>query len=144
MEIVADWTDPRFAGRPRPGPDLLSAEFYAAADRGELRYQECPDCGHRQFYPRLICTGCGGEPAWAVASGRGTVHTFTVVRQNLSPPFVDLLPYVLAIVELEEGPRMMGNVTDCDPADVHIGLPVEAYGVRVEDGLALPFWRPAG
>jgi uncharacterized protein len=143
MEVVADWDDPRFAGRPRPDPDQLSAQFFAAADAGELRYQECPSCGHRQFYPRLLCTECGGEPEWRAASGRGSVHTFTVVRQSLMPPFDGLAPYVIAMVELDEGPKMMGNVTDCDPGDVHIGMPVSAYAVRVEEGISVPFWRPA-
>jgi uncharacterized OB-fold protein len=143
MEVVADWEDPRFAGRPRPDPDQLSAQFFAAADAGELRYQECPSCGHRQFYPRLLCTECGGEPEWRTASGRGSVHTFTVVRQSLMAPFDGLAPYVIAMVELDEGPKMMGNVTDCDPVDVHIGMAVSAYAVRVEDGVSVPFWRPA-
>ncbi|MDQ1360333.1 MAG: uncharacterized protein QOJ44_710 [Acidimicrobiaceae bacterium] len=143
MEVVADWEDPRFAGRPRPDPDQLSAQFFAAADTGELRYQECPSCGHRQFYPRLLCTECGGEPEWRTASGRGSVHTFTVVRQSLMPPFDGLAPYVIAMVELDEGPKMMGNVTDCDPVDVHIGMPVSAYAVRVEEGVSVPFWRRA-
>jgi hypothetical protein len=144
MEVVADWEDPRFAGRPRPDPDQLSAQFFAAADAGELRYQECPSCRHRQFYPRLLCTGCGGEPEWRTASGRGSVHTFTVVRQSLMPPFDGLAPYVIAMIELDEGPKMMGNVTDCDPVDVHIGMPVSAYAVRVEEGVSVPFWQPAG
>ncbi|HMD45795.1 MAG TPA: Zn-ribbon domain-containing OB-fold protein [Acidimicrobiales bacterium] len=143
MEVSTDWTDPAFAGRPIPRPDPVSAEYFAAAERGVLLYQECPSCGHRQFYPRGICTGCGGDPEWAEASGRGTVHTYSVIRQSLTPPFASLVPYVVAIVELAEGPRMMGNLTDCDPAEVRIGMPVEAYAVRVEEGLAVPFWRPA-
>jgi uncharacterized OB-fold protein len=71
------------------------------------------------------------------------VHTFTVVRQSLMAPFDGLAPYVIAMVELDEGPKMMGNVTDCDPVDVHIGMAVSAYAVRVEDGVSVPFWRPA-
>jgi uncharacterized OB-fold protein len=71
------------------------------------------------------------------------VHTFTIVRQNLAEPWRGLLPYVVAMVELEEGPRMMTNITGCDPEDVYIGMPVEAYTVEVEEGLGLPFWRPA-
>lgn len=142
MEVSRTWEDPQFAGRPVPRPDDLSTEYFGAADRGELLYQECTSCGNRQLYPRLACTNCGAEPVWRTASGRGVVHTFTVVRQS-GPPFNQFLPYVLAVVELEEGPRMMGNVTDCDPADVSIGLPVVAYGVRVEEGLAVPFFRPA-
>jgi uncharacterized OB-fold protein len=131
------------ARRPLPQPDNVSAAYWEAAARGELLYQECPACAHRQLYPRALCTSCAAEPAWRRASGRGTVHTFTVIRQNWAEPFGDLVPYVVAIVELEEGPRMMTNITNCHPEDVHIGMAVEAYTVPVEDGLGMPFWRPA-
>jgi uncharacterized protein len=142
MEVVTDWTDPAFAGRPVPSPDAVGSAYFAAMDRGELLFQECPDCGRRQLYPRSICAGCGGSPTWSASAGRGIVHTYTIVRQSLTPPFSRLAPYVVAIVELDEGPRLMGNVTDCDPETVWIGMPVEAYAVRVEHGLAVPFWRP--
>ena len=71
------------------------------------------------------------------------MHTFTIVRQNGEPPFRDQLPYVVAMIELDEGVRMMGNVTDCPVERVRIGMPVEAYAVECGDGLAVPFWRPA-
>ena len=121
----------------------MFAPFWEAAARGELLYQECPTCGHRQFYPRALCTACGADPEWAEASGRGTVHTFTVVRQYGTPPFKDELPYVVAVIELDEGVRMIGNVTDCAVDAVRVGMAVEAYAVEFELGLALPFWRPA-
>jgi len=128
--------------RALPDPDGTQRPFFEAAARGELRYQRCPACDHVQFYPRAICTACGADPEWATASGRGTVHTFTVVRQNFMSPFKDQLPYVVAMVELEEGVRMMTNVTGCAPEEVRIGLAVEAYAVECEEGLAVPFWRP--
>jgi uncharacterized OB-fold protein len=124
-------------------PGALDREFFEAAARGELRYQRCPACGHRQFYPRLLCTACGGDPVFETASGRGVVHTFTIVRQNAQPPFKDELPYAVAMVELEEGVRMLCNVTGCPVESVRIGLRVEAYAVECGDGLAVPFWRPA-
>lgn len=128
--------------RPTPRKDNVSAPFWEACAEGRLLIQRCAACGHRQFYPRMLCRACGGTPEWEEASGRGTVHTFTVIRQNHARPFRDLIPYVVAMVELEEGPLMMGNVTDCDVDAVHIGMPVEAYMVEVEEGLAVPFWRP--
>ena len=144
MEVVADWEDPRFAGRPRPDPDQLSAQFFAAADAGGApAIRSARHAGIGSSHPRLRLHRCGGEPEWRTASGRGSVHTFTVVRQSLMPPFDGLAPYVIAMVELDEGPKMMGNVTDCDPVDVHIGMPVSAYAVRVEEGVSVPFWRPA-
>lgn len=129
--------------RPQLAPGALDRVFFEAAARGELLYQRCPSCGHRQFHPRLLCTACGGDPGWAVASGRGVVHTFTIVRQNGQRPFRDELPYAVAMIELDEGVRMMGTVTGCPVEAVRIGMPVEAYAVESEEGLAVPFWRPA-
>jgi uncharacterized protein len=129
--------------RPIPAPDAVERPFFEAAARGELLYQRCPKCGHVQFYPRAVCTACSGDPEWARAAGRGAVHTYTVVRQNGVPPFKDELPYVVAMVELPEGVRMMGNVTGCAPDEVGVGLALEAYAVEFEPGLAVPFWRPA-
>ncbi|MGO9456933.1 MAG: Zn-ribbon domain-containing OB-fold protein [Acidimicrobiales bacterium] len=143
MEVSGSWDAPDFAGRPLPDADMLSAGYWDAARHGELRIQECPACRHRQFYPRFLCTECGGTPEWMAASGRGTVHTFTVVRRNLAPPFDRLTPYVVAVVELDEGPRMMGNVTHCDPDRVRIGMEVTAYAVVADEGIGVPFWRPA-
>jgi uncharacterized OB-fold protein len=135
-------TGPLMDGRPLPLADNVSAPFWAAAAGGKVLYQECPACGHRQFYPRMMCTECAAEPEWREASGRGTVHTFTVIRQNWANPFKELLPYVVAMVELDEGVKMMTNITDCDADDVHIGMVVEAYTVKVEDELGVVFWRP--
>ena len=103
------------------------------------------DCGWRgrQFYPRALCTVCGADPEWERASGRGTVHTFTVIRQNYAKPFRDELPYVVAMIELAEGPMMMSNVTDCAADDVHVGMPVEAHFVTADEGIGVPFFRPA-
>ena len=124
-------------------PGALDRAFFEAAARGELLYQRCPSCNHVQFYPRQICTACGGTPAWATASGRGVVHTFTIVRQNGMPPFKDELPYAVAMIELEEGVRMMGGVTGCPVEQVRIGMAVEAYAIECEPGMAVPFWRIA-
>ena len=82
-----------------------------------------------------------------VASGRGTIHTFTVTHQNIAPPFNEHLPYVLAYVELDEGPRVMTNIVGVDPAEVTIGMPVVADFASAprDDGeaFAVPRFRPA-
>ena len=67
---------------------------------------------------------CRGPVEWVEASGRGTVYSFTVIRQNYSRPFRDWIPYVVALVDLEEGPRVMTNIVDCEPDDVRIGMAV--------------------
>ena len=134
---------PLMDGRPLPQADHVSKRYWEAAADGKVLYQECPKCGHRQFYPRAMCTACAAEPEWREASGQGEVHTFTIIRQNWAKPYRDMLPYVVAMVELDEGVKMMTNITDCDAESVHIGMRVEAHTVKVEDGLGIPFWRPA-
>ena len=133
-------------GRPLPEiADPMAEEFFAGCARGELLVQRCTECGHRQHNPRWCCTQCAGPVVFEVVSGRGTVHTFTVIRQNHAQPFKAELPYVVAIVELDEGPRMMANVTDVDPETVAIGLPVEVhFATDAEGDVTLPFFRPVG
>ena len=91
-------------GKPLPRPDNVSREYWAAAAGGTLLIQQCPACGNRQFYPRALCTSCGGDRSGSRRSDGGVVHTFTVIRQYGMRPFVDELPYVVAMVELAEGP----------------------------------------
>ena len=130
--------------RPLPAGDPVSSHYWAEAAEGRLVIQLCPSCGQRQFYPRAICTSCGGDPEWEEASGRGTVYTFTVIRQQGAKPFRDELPYVVAMIKLDEGPMMMGNITGCEVDVVTVGMPVEAYVVEAAPGVGVPFWRPAG
>lgn len=139
---MGDVVTPEEWQKPLPATDEVNGAYWAAAAEGRLLIQECPHCRHRQFYPRALCTRCGGEPEWLECSGRGTVHTFTVVRQMGMRPFRDELPYVVAMVELQEGPMMMGNVTGCDPDTVRIDMPVEAYFVRAADEVGITMWRP--
>jgi uncharacterized OB-fold protein len=129
--------------KPLPQPDNVSAPYWQAAADGLLLVQECPKCGNRQWYPRALCTACGADPEWLECSGRGTLHTFTVVRQFGMPPFRDELPYVIGMVDLEEGPRVMGTVTDCDPDDVRIGMALEVHFRKAADDVGVPYWRPA-
>jgi uncharacterized OB-fold protein len=140
---VSDDLDLRTPDRPLPKPDDVTATSWEGCARGELLIQHCPTCGNRQFYPRAMCTVCASTPEWERTSGRGTVHTFTVIRQNHAKPFRDLLPYVVAMIELDEGPRMMGNLVGCPVDDVAVGMPVEVFFDAADDGLSLPFWRAA-
>src|SRR4029434_2452257 len=95
------------------------------------------------FYPRAVCTVClSSEVEWERASGRGTVYSFTVTHQNQAPGFRDELPYVLAIVELDAGPRVMTNVVECSPDTVRIGLPVEVVYDDVTPEITLAKFRP--
>jgi uncharacterized OB-fold protein len=79
--------------------------------------------------------------AWVEVSGRGTVYSYTVIRQNFSRSFKHLIPYVVALVDLAEGPRLMTNVVGCDPRDVRIGAPVQVRFEPVSDEVALPLFE---
>lgn len=122
--------------------------WWEGAGRGEIVLQRCTSCGRWQHKPRAICVTCLTDTIeHVVASGRGTVHTFTVTHQNGVPPFNDHLPYVMAYVELEEGPRVLTDIVGCDPADVRIGQAVVADFSLAErddgEAFAVVRFRPA-
>jgi hypothetical protein len=129
--------------RPAPVPDADSAPYWAAAHDGRLVVQRCERCGAHQLYPRDRCLACRGPVAWVEASGRGTVYSFTVIRQNYARPFRDWIPYVVALVDLEEGPRLMTNIVGCAPEDVHVGQAVRATFEAVSDDAGIALFTPA-
>lgn len=129
--------------RPLPQPTPLTAPFWKAARRRELMIQRCRACARHVFYPRVNCTHCGARDLeWVRASGRGTVYTYTVARRPTHPAFADKTPYVIAIVELDEGPRMTTNIVGCDPEAVRIGMAVEAVFEDVSAETTLVMFRP--
>ena len=126
-----------------PVVDWETRAYWEACARHELTVQRCGACGKVQHRPRAICASClSGEVETRVASGRGTVHTFTIVRQNQVPPFASACPYVLAYVDLEEGPRLLTNIVDCEPDSVAVGMPVQVEFVDTGE-FAVPRFRPA-
>lgn len=126
---------------PRPVPETTpeTEEFWTAAADERYLLSECGDCGCTYYYPRAHCPEClSDNVGWQEASGRGTVYSYTVLSRIDGWPDDDL-PLVVAFVELEEGPRVMTNVVDCDPDDVEVGSPVEVQYVPAEDGdIAVP------
>jgi uncharacterized protein len=131
--------------KPRPAPAIEpeSARYWSAAHEGRLLVQRCEACGAYQLYPRDHCISCGGPVDWVEASGRGTVYSFTVIRQNYSRPFRDQLPYVVALVDLEEGPRLMTNIVGCDADDLSIGMAVRATFEEVSEEAGIALFEPA-
>ncbi|MFF5989998.1 Zn-ribbon domain-containing OB-fold protein [Prauserella flavalba] len=126
--------------KPGPTPVPLTEPFWAAARRGELLLQRCRSCGHHQHYPRVLCTRCWHrELDWVPSAGKGRVWTFTVVHRPGHPAWSDDVPYALAIVELDEGPRLLTNVVGLDPADVTVGLPVVARFTEHGDSTIVQF-----
>ena len=111
--------------------------WFDGCTRGELLLQQCGNCGKYQFYPRTLCSHCGtADPGWAVASGRGHIASFSIVRRAISKAYE--APYVVALIDLEEGPRMMSNVIGCDPDAVAIGQPVTVSFEAWNDDITLP------
>tara|TARA_B100001964_G_C14231190_1_gene600119 strand:+ start:475 stop:891 length:417 start_codon:yes stop_codon:yes gene_type:complete len=133
--------------RPLPHTNEMDTrEFWAATKDKELRYQQCDDCNTVVFYPRRHCMGCtSGNLTWKLAKGFGTVYTYSVVRQSYHPFFRGKVPYAVAWIELDEGPRMLSNVIEVDDpsADVQIGMKVELVWEEHEE-VNIPLFRPAG
>lgn len=133
------------ATRPLPEPTPVSAPFWEACKAHQLLLQECETCGHTQFYPRSLCTVCmSDELRWRPAQGRGTVYSYSTVHRALVPGFEEDLPYVVAMIELEEGVRLLSQIIGCAPEDVTIGLAVHVVFEAVQEGVVLPMFRPSG
>lgn len=122
--------------------------YWEGAGRGELVLQRCRACATVQHKPRAVCATClSGDIEHFVASGKGTVYTFTVTEQNMVPPFAGAVPYVMGYVALAEGPRLLTHIVGCAPADVRVGMDVvvDFQPQERDDGerFAVPRFRPA-
>jgi uncharacterized protein len=136
--------DPSPARFDLPGIDPSTRPFWDAAAEHRLLISECHDCRQRFFYPRPFCPTCwSGAVGWLEASGRARLYTWSVVYVNDLPPFQRRVPYVAAVAELEEGPRMETNIVDCEFEALYVGMPLEVQ-FRVEpDVPTIPVFRPA-
>ena len=129
---------------PKPALDQETRAYWEGAGRHELVLQRCVACGATQHRPRALCATCLSERIeHFVASGRGTLHTYTVTHQNQAPGFREALPCVLAVVQLDEGPRMMTNLVGCAPDAVRIGMPVVVEYEDVTSEITLAKFKPA-
>lgn len=127
-----------------PTPDADTQPFWDGCREAKLLIKKCNDCGAVHYYPRSFCPTCWSENVeWLEASGRGTLYTYSVVRRNDLPPFNERVPYVAAIVELEEGPRMMTNVVDTDFDALRVGMPVRVKYQAISDDVTIPVFTPA-
>lgn len=135
--------DPEFS-RPVPEVDFVSAVYFEALAAGCLLIQECPRCGHRQHYPRLMCTVCAAEPDWLQVAGVGSVYTHTTVPRPSLQGFDPGTPYVIAMIELDAGPRLMGNIERCAAEEIVVGQRVRAVVHRVRDDIGILQWTPEG
>lgn len=136
----------RPAGSPLPRPSAWSAPFWQAARQGQLVIQGCRDCGARIMYPRRFCPSCLGDNL-AFTPARGTGEIYTLTTQMAGPPsgFEALLPYVIAVVRLDEGVQMMSNIVGPDAEQARIGDRVTVDFAAVEGSdMVLPVFRRDG
>jgi uncharacterized OB-fold protein len=126
---------------PEPTPE--TRPFWEGCQAGELRVQRCAACSHTYFPPRPFCPKCANrEVAWVKASGKGKLYSY-VIHHRPMPGFTP--PYSIAVVELDEGPRMMTNIVDCPqtPEALQLDMRLEVTFVPISDTISLPQWRPA-
>lgn len=131
---------------PTPKPTPETAPYWEAAKRGALAIQRCRACGDHYFYPRPLCPQClSRDVEWVEVSGRGVLHTF-VINQRPARGFPAKGPYVIGIVQLEEGPKMMTNIVgvEPDPKNLRCDMPVEVVFEAITDAITLPKFRPTG
>jgi uncharacterized protein len=117
----------RRPAKPAPLPTPETAHFWEGTKVGELRIQRCGACGGAYFYPRPSCPTCGSlDVTWEVASGRARLHTY-LISHRAAPGFEDQTPYAIAVVELDEGPRMMTNIVGIDntPENLELDMALE-------------------
>jgi uncharacterized OB-fold protein len=130
--------------KPLPEPSPITRPFWDAARAHRLELQRCADCSRFLFYPRPLCPHCGGTRLeWRRASGRGTLYSYTVARRAPVPMFESDVPYVIAIVELEEGPHLTSNVVGIAPEALRVGMPLEAVFDDVTETVTLVRFQPA-
>ena len=123
-----------------PPPNADSAPFWAATAEDRLLFQRCANCARAHFPPRAQCLACGGPLQWEASSKRGVIHSFTIVQRAPTAAFKARVPYVIALVDLAEGPRLMLNVRDgANEPRLGIGAPVRVVFEETEDaGRKLP------
>ena len=131
--------------KPLPRPTPFSEPFWEGARQHKLLVQRCGSCGRFRWTPQLACPWCLAEEyEWREASGRATLYSFTVIHRPPDPvAFAGDVPYVLAVVELEEGPFMQTNLVGCPLEAIRIDMPVEVTFERATEEISLYKFRPA-
>ncbi len=128
--------------RPLPGVDEDTKPFWDFCKQHELRVQKCLNCGKLHYPVSPICPHClGMDHEWAKLNGKGTVYSFIIARRSYNPAVP--VPYVVAIIELEDGIRMVSNVVECKPEEVRVGMPVEVVFDDISPDFSLPKFKPA-
>ena len=130
--------------KPIPTPSEDSQTYWDATRNHELKLQQCGECSAFRFPPAEVCSECTAEAyQWKPVSGKGRVFSFVIYHRAFHRGFADELPYVVAVIELDEGPRMLSNVTGCKPEEVRCDMPVEVTYEDITGEMTLPKFRPA-
>jgi len=126
---------------PHPNPDTRA--FWESCRNHRLTFQQCTGCGHVRWPAAIICPQCHSASYERVVScGRGTVFSYVVYHQALHPAYQDEVPYVVAVVQLEEGPRFLTNIVGCEPDAVACDMPVELLWEDITEEFSLPKFQP--
>jgi uncharacterized OB-fold protein len=126
---------------PRPRPETKA--WWDACRGHKLMVQHCLQCGAFQFYPRIVCSKCMSDRLeWRQSCGHGVVSTYTICRLPVGEGYADDVPYVIALIQLKEGPTMMSNIVQCDPDSVKTGMPVEVVFETWTEEITMPQFRP--
>ncbi|HOO89604.1 MAG TPA: Zn-ribbon domain-containing OB-fold protein [Syntrophales bacterium] len=129
--------------KPLPKINADTREFWKGCEEHLLRLQKCTECGTVRWPPSFICPRCHSQTTeWITSTGRGLIYTFTVNHVAFDEAFQEDLPYVVAVVALEEGPHLLTNIVGCDPGVVRCDMPVEVVWDDVTDEISLPKFRP--
>ncbi|WP_431309319.1 Zn-ribbon domain-containing OB-fold protein [Gordonia sesuvii] len=134
------------AGEERPLPkfDSLAAPFWTAAHAGRLEFQHCADCGYVLWPAASRCPEClSAHLDWRSVSGNGCVWSWAVYETALHPAFVDEIPYIVAGVQLDEGPYLTSNVVDARATELYLGMRLEVVFEQIDENISLPRFRPA-
>jgi uncharacterized OB-fold protein len=130
--------------KPLPVINEDTAPYWEYCRKHELRMQKCQQCGYIRFPASIVCPKCHSlEAAWTKLSGKGKVYSFIVYHQVYHPSYKDDIPYAVAIIQLDEGPRMESNIIGCKMEDIKIDMPVEVSFNDVTDEVTLPKFKPA-
>jgi len=129
--------------KPVPIVNEWARPFWEATRQHKLIIQKCADCGKHIFYPRICCPHCFSDRVnWVESSGKGTVYSFTIVESNPPSAFIGDLPYVIALVRLEEGVQMLSNIVECELHQISCDMPVQVTFEKLNEDFTLPKFRP--
>ena len=130
--------------KPLPVVNDDNRQYWEYCKKHELRMQKCLGCGHVRFPSSIICPACHAlEAEWTILRGKGIVYSYVIYRTAYHPAFQDQIPYVVAIIQLDEGPRMESNIIGCKIEEVKINIPVEVCFEDVAEKVSVPKFKPS-